>query len=92
MAPRLIITGSTGYIGARLAAMARERGFEVVELGRRSGAKWRIGDAPAASDLEGAVGIVHLAPPAGTKWRRKRRNAARRLPLRPPPMSPCRIY
>ncbi|ULJ83011.1 NAD(P)-dependent oxidoreductase (plasmid) [Rhizobium sp. C104] len=61
MAPRLIITGSTGYIGARLAAMARERGFEVVELGRRSGAKWRIGDAPAASDLEGAVGIVHLA-------------------------------
>ncbi|ANP91336.1 NAD-dependent epimerase/dehydratase family protein [Rhizobium leguminosarum] len=61
MAPRLIITGSTGYIGARLAAMARERGFDVVELGRRPGAKWRIGDEPAASDLEGAVGLVHLA-------------------------------
>ncbi|MBX5168407.1 NAD(P)-dependent oxidoreductase [Rhizobium sp. NZLR1b] len=61
MAPRLIITGSTGYIGARLVAMARERGFEVIELGRRSGAKWRIGDEPAASELEGAVGIVHLA-------------------------------
>ncbi|PDT04204.1 epimerase [Rhizobium chutanense] len=61
MAPRLIITGSTGYIGARLAAMARERGFEVVELGRRPGTTWRIGDEPLASDLEGAVAIVHLA-------------------------------
>ncbi|NKL04870.1 NAD-dependent epimerase/dehydratase family protein [Rhizobium leguminosarum] len=61
MAPRLIITGSTGYIGARLVAMARERGFDVVELGRRPGAKWRIGDEPAASDLEGAIGLVHLA-------------------------------
>ncbi|MBY5815040.1 NAD(P)-dependent oxidoreductase [Rhizobium leguminosarum] len=61
MAPRLIITGSTGYIGARLAAMARERGFDVVELGRRPGAKWRIGDEPAASDLEGGVAVVHLA-------------------------------
>ncbi|MCV9947005.1 MULTISPECIES: NAD(P)-dependent oxidoreductase [unclassified Rhizobium] len=61
MAPRLIITGSTGYIGARLAVMARERGFDVVELGRRSEAKWRIGDEPAASDLEGAAAVVHLA-------------------------------
>ncbi|MGR9250431.1 NAD-dependent epimerase/dehydratase family protein [Rhizobium leguminosarum] len=61
MAPRLIITGSTGYIGARLVAMARERGFDVVELGRRPGGKWRIGDEPAASDLEGAIGLVHLA-------------------------------
>ncbi|MDC7745181.1 NAD-dependent epimerase/dehydratase family protein [Rhizobium binxianense] len=61
MAPRLIITGSTGYIGARLAAMARERGFDVVELGRRPETKWRIGDEPVASDLQGAVGIVHLA-------------------------------
>ncbi|WP_179040276.1 NAD(P)-dependent oxidoreductase [Rhizobium leguminosarum] len=61
MAPRLIITGSTGYIGARLVAIARERGFDVVELGRRPDAAWRIGDEPAASDLEGAVGLVHLA-------------------------------
>ncbi|MBY3184860.1 NAD-dependent epimerase/dehydratase family protein [Rhizobium laguerreae] len=61
MAPRLIITGSTGYIGARLAAMARERGFDVVELGRRPGATWRIGDEPAASNLEGGVAVVHLA-------------------------------
>ncbi|TLX07054.1 NAD(P)-dependent oxidoreductase [Rhizobium sp. MHM7A] len=61
MAPRLIITGSTGYIGARLAALARERGFDVVEFGRRSEAKWRIGDEPAASDLEGAAAVVHLA-------------------------------
>ncbi|NYT33364.1 NAD(P)-dependent oxidoreductase [Rhizobium sp. WYCCWR 11128] len=61
MAPRLIITGSTGYIGARLVAMARERGFDVVELGRRLGPAWRIGDEPAASDLEGAIGLVHLA-------------------------------
>ncbi|NZD65561.1 SDR family oxidoreductase [Rhizobium sp. WYCCWR 11290] len=61
MAPRLIITGSTGYIGARLAVMARERGFDVVELGRRSEAKWRIGDEPVASDLEGAAAVVHLA-------------------------------
>ncbi|OWO94244.1 epimerase [Rhizobium esperanzae] len=61
MAPRLIITGSTGYIGARLAATARERGFDVVEFGRRSGAKWRIGDEPVASDLEGAAAVIHLA-------------------------------
>ncbi|MGO8557745.1 hypothetical protein ACC724_39280, partial [Rhizobium ruizarguesonis] len=49
MAPRLIITGSTVYIGARLVAMARERGFDVVELGRRPGSAWRIGDEPADS-------------------------------------------
>ena len=61
MAPRLIITGSTGYIGARLVATARERGFDVVEFGRRSGAKWRIGDEPVASDLEGAAAVIHLA-------------------------------
>ncbi|MBY4631276.1 NAD-dependent epimerase/dehydratase family protein [Rhizobium croatiense] len=61
MASRLIITGSTGYIGARLAATARERGFDVVEFGRRSGAKWRIGDEPVASDLEGAAAVIHLA-------------------------------
>lgn len=61
MAQRLIITGSTGYIGARLAATARELGFEVIEFGRRSGAKWRIGDEPAASDLEGAAAVIHLA-------------------------------
>ncbi|WP_434715166.1 NAD(P)-dependent oxidoreductase (plasmid) [Rhizobium sp. YTUHZ045] len=61
MAPRLIITGSTGYIGARLATLAREHGFEVVELGRRSEAKWRIGDEPAASDLEGAAAVIHIA-------------------------------
>ncbi|MFB2603340.1 NAD-dependent epimerase/dehydratase family protein, partial [Rhizobium phaseoli] len=61
MAPRLIITGSTGYIGARLAATARERRFDVVEFGRGSGAKWRIGDEPAVSDLEGAAAVIHLA-------------------------------
>lgn len=61
MASRLIITGSTGYIGARLAAIARERGFDVIEFGRRSGAKWRIGDEPVASDLEGAAAVIHLA-------------------------------
>nr|WP_245503915.1 NAD(P)-dependent oxidoreductase [Rhizobium laguerreae] len=41
--------------------MARERGFDVVELGRRPGATWRIGDEPAASNLEGGVAVVHLA-------------------------------
>lgn len=61
MASRLIITGSTGYIGARLVALARERGFDVIEFGRRSGAKWRIGDEPVASDLEGAAAVIHLA-------------------------------
>ncbi|PCK78078.1 NAD-dependent epimerase/dehydratase family protein [Rhizobium sophoriradicis] len=61
MASRLIITGSTGYIGARLVALARECGFDVIEFGRRSGAKWRIGDEPVASDLEGAAAVIHLA-------------------------------
>ncbi len=67
MAPRLIVTGASGYIGARLIERAQRRGCDVIALGSRPAASniaavnWRLGDAPPSSVLAGATAVIHLA-------------------------------
>jgi len=67
MPQRLVVTGASGYIGARLVERARGRGCEVVALGSRPAASdipsipWRLGEAPPPAAFAGATAVVHLA-------------------------------
>jgi nucleoside-diphosphate-sugar epimerase len=54
MTQRLVVTGASGYIGARLVEMARARGCDVIAL------PWRLGDAPPETMLAGATAVIHL--------------------------------
>lgn len=63
---RLLITGASGYIGARLVELAIGKGYEVVALGsppprcRIRTVPWRLGEAPAPELLAGAKAVIHL--------------------------------
>jgi nucleoside-diphosphate-sugar epimerase len=63
---RLLITGASGYIGARLVELATGKGYEVVALGssppgcRIRTVPWRLGEAPAPELLAGAKAVIHL--------------------------------
>ncbi|HLH92648.1 MAG TPA: NAD-dependent epimerase/dehydratase family protein [Xanthobacteraceae bacterium] len=70
MPQRLVVTGASGYIGARLVERALRRGCEVVVLGSRpAGANdaaiaatpWRLGEPPRVTALANASAVVHLA-------------------------------
>jgi nucleoside-diphosphate-sugar epimerase len=67
MPQRLVVTGASGYIGARLVERARRRGCEVVVLGSQpAGADvtaipWRLGEPPRLTAFVGATAVVHLA-------------------------------
>jgi nucleoside-diphosphate-sugar epimerase len=67
MPQRLVVTGASGYIGARLVERARRRGCEVVALGSRPAATdiasipWRLGETPPLTAFAGATAVVHLA-------------------------------
>lgn len=73
MPQRLVVTGASGYIGARLVERAQRRGCEVVVLGSRpAGANdttipaitatpWRLGEPPRLTAFAGATAVVHLA-------------------------------
>lgn len=58
MTQRLVVTGASGYIGARLVELARGRGCDVLIL------PWRLGDAPPEAMLTGATAVIHL----GHSW------------------------
>jgi nucleoside-diphosphate-sugar epimerase len=63
---KLLITGASGYIGQRLAEMARARGHQVMVLGRSAPkgfdfTAWRLGEAVPAEALAGAGALIHLA-------------------------------
>lgn len=60
MGERLVVTGASGYIGARLVALARARGCVVVALGSPAH-PWRLGKAVPPGALEGARAVIHLA-------------------------------
>lgn len=60
------ITGATGYVGAAIAARAREDDHEVVSLSRRptAGLDWRpyeLGEIPPANLLRDVEVVVHCA-------------------------------
>jgi nucleoside-diphosphate-sugar epimerase len=58
MTQRLVVTGASGYIGARLVELARGRGCDVLPLA------WRLGDTPPETMLAGATAVIHL----GHSW------------------------
>jgi nucleoside-diphosphate-sugar epimerase len=78
MPQRLVVTGASGYIGARLVERARRRGCEVVALGSRPAATdiasipWRLGETPRLTAFVGATAVVHLAH----DWASDRTNGA----------------
>jgi uncharacterized protein len=58
------ITGATGLIGRRVAALARERGHEVIGFSRnpeRQGAGWRRFSTEEVPDVSGCDAILNLA-------------------------------
>jgi uncharacterized protein (TIGR01777 family) len=75
---KIAVTGASGFVGRRLCARARERGHEVVAIGRRSGDRlWDPMAEPAP--LSGVDAVVHLAgePVAEGRWTRRKRAAIR---------------
>jgi nucleoside-diphosphate-sugar epimerase len=69
-APRLLITGASGYIGQRLVELAIERGIRVVVLGTLPGVDvdraypWRLGERPHPSVFDRVSAVIHL----GHSW------------------------
>ena len=64
----LLITGGTGYIGRRVAKLAREQGWQVTLLGAAQPAPgmravpWRLGEpVPAAAFSPPVDAVIHLA-------------------------------
>ncbi|MEI7865624.1 MAG: TIGR01777 family oxidoreductase [Chthoniobacterales bacterium] len=72
---RLGITGASGFIGARAAAMASERGWEVVSFTRRpSRPSDRLFTLSAPLDVDGLDAVLHLAgEPVLGRWTRTKR-------------------
>jgi nucleoside-diphosphate-sugar epimerase len=70
MAPRIVLTGASGYIGSRLVDRAVRRGCEIVVLGsappfvRLTAIRWRLGEAVPLGVLDGASAVIHL----GHSW------------------------
>lgn len=65
----LAVSGASGFVGSRLCELARERGHQVLRLGRSSGERlWDPLAGPAP--LEGVDAVIHLAgdPVAEGRW------------------------
>ncbi len=67
MPQRLVVTGASGYLGARFVERAQERGCEVVALGSKPpgstivATPWRLGEPARLTAFAGATAVVHLA-------------------------------
>ncbi len=72
---RLGITGATGFIGSRAAALAAALGWEVVSFTRRPRtASDRLFTADAPLDVEGLDAVLHLAgEPVFGRWTEEKR-------------------
>lgn len=55
------ITGSTGFIGGRVASLAKGRGWEVTSFSRKPRNGARLLSADQTPDLTGLDGVLHLA-------------------------------
>ncbi|GAC1440692.1 MAG: TIGR01777 family oxidoreductase [Solirubrobacteraceae bacterium] len=78
MSRRFAITGASGLIGSHLASALRERGDEVVTIGRSSGdVHWDPVSGPLpAQALDGCEAVVHLAGAAvAQRWTASARKA-----------------
>ncbi len=60
MTSRIVIAGASGFIGQRLVARYRERGWEVVTIGRTGPVRWGETDAIRRA-VDGAELVVNLA-------------------------------
>ncbi len=70
---KIAVTGASGFVGRRVAELARRRGHEVVSIGRVSGDRlWDPMSGPAP--LEGTDAVIHLAgePIAEGRWTRRK--------------------
>jgi hypothetical protein len=67
---KIAVTGASGFVGRRVCKLARDRGHEVVAIGRTSGDRlWDPAAGPAP--LEGVDAVVHLAgEPVAGRWTR----------------------
>jgi len=70
MAPRIVLTGASGYIGTRLLERALRRGCEVVVLGspppwaKVEAVPWRLGESVPNGALAASTAVIHL----GHSW------------------------
>jgi nucleoside-diphosphate-sugar epimerase len=70
MAPRLVLTGASGYIGTRLVERALGLGCEVVVLGsppawtKVTAVPWRLAETVPGNVLKGSTAVIHL----GHSW------------------------
>jgi uncharacterized protein (TIGR01777 family) len=75
---KIAITGASGFVGRRLQRAARERGHQVIAIGRSSGD--RIWDPlREAAPVRDADAVIHLAgePIAPGRWTRRKMAAIR---------------
>lgn len=76
---RLGITGATGFIGARAAQLAGERGWEVVPFSRRPPSpRERLFSFDQPLDVDGLEAVLHLAgEPVVGLWTKSKRERIR---------------
>jgi hypothetical protein len=75
---RIAVTGASGFVGRRLAELARARSHEVVTLGRSEARRpWDPMSGPAP--LEGCDAVIHLAGEnvASSRWTKKKMDLIR---------------
>src|SRR5689334_16478055 len=62
--PTAVVTGSTGYLGSKIASALGRAGWRTVPLGRQAPAatlRWALGDTPDAAAFDGVDALVHCA-------------------------------
>lgn len=60
---KILVTGGSGFIGARVGDELTGRGHVVMRLGRSEPAtrRWSLGEQPGAGAFEGASALIHCA-------------------------------
>jgi len=76
---RVLLTGATGFVGARLSRRLRERGHEPLEVSRREGAACDWSEAGLERGVRETDAIVHLAGENlfTKRWSEERKQALR---------------